>query len=41
MHIVGVAKTVANDISRLDVDYTFMISEDILKGLEENDYIYG
>ena len=41
MHVTGITYTVADAISRFDVDPTCNISEDILKGLDENDNIHG
>ena len=40
MHITDVTN-VANAISRLDMIPTCHLTEDILKGLDENDYIQG
>ena len=37
MHMAGITNTVADAISRFDMDPTCKVSEDILKGLDEKD----
>lgn len=39
MHIAGITSIVANAISRLDMEPTYHVSENILKGQYENDNI--
>ena len=39
VHIAGITNTVVDAIFRLDIDPTCHISENLFKGLNENDYI--
>ena len=41
VYIAGISNIVANAISRLDIDHTCNVFNKILKGLDENEYIYG
>ena len=40
VHMAGIANTIANAINRLDMIPTCKVSQDILKGLDENDCIH-
>ena len=41
LHIVSITNTVTNATSKLDMDPICKVSEKILKGLKENEYIHG
>ena len=38
---MNIANTVTNSISRLNMDLTCKLGEEILKGLDENEYMQG
>ena len=41
VHIAGITSMAANDIIRIDMDPACNVSEEILKSIDESDYIHG